>query len=444
MMSKSQSSYLRKVRNTSIVLTIALLCVHRFIPEKNLIIYPHPNTVTDLYSDAANGGKSRHHWIDEDEHQYQCIIDNTQPHPYCGAAIKLSRPHITGYPRYNYTDLRSLDLTQYTGLRVNINFTGEAARLRLAIRNVKKEHVKDTQKTIVFNDEKFVYSFIKKEETLSPVLIDLRDFALGEWWIKKHYNKRSDLQIDLDRVMELAFDIDGEELNGVYNFQIKKIEAVGEWLSREDLHRIIIIYWLALFLLLGSIKVLRVIANTKNTEQALSQLETDFQKLKAVSEKDALTHAYSRRGLERVANRFFEDHYTAGNYLALLDIDHFKQVNDTYGHDTGDTALKMFALCLMNNMRDDDILGRWGGEEFIIFCQLHSKQAALEFTEKLRQIVSELAITATESGVAIPITVSIGITPIKPEDSLKSAFKRADTALYIAKESGRNQCQYAD
>lgn len=444
MMSKTQPSYLRRIRNSSIVLTIALLCAHPYIPEKNLLIYPHPNTVTDLYSDAAIGGKSRTHWINKDMHHYQCIIDNTQLHPYCGAAIKLFRPTVTGYPRYNYTDLRSLDLTEYNGLRIDINFTGEAGRLRLAIRNVNKDHIKDIQKTIAFEDEKFIYTFIKKEETLSPVLLDLRNFALGEWWIKQHYTKRSDLLINFDRVIELAFDIDGENINGVYDFQIKKIEAVGEWLSSEELYRIVIIYWLALFALIGSIKVLNVIATTKNTKQALSQLETDFQKLKVVSEKDALTQVYSRRGLERVANQFFESHYTTGSYVALLDIDYFKHINDTYGHDTGDAALKAFALCLMNNMRDDDILGRWGGEEFIIFCKLHSKQAALEFTEKLRQIISDLHITAGESDVAIPITVSIGITPIKPEDSLESAFKRVDTALYVAKDNGRNQCQYAE
>ena len=120
--------------------------------------------------------------------------------------------------------------------------------------------------------------------------------------------------------------------------------------------------------------------------------------------------------------------------ILLLDLDHFKQVNDTYGHDVGDNALRTVSDTLRATARDDDILVRWGGEELMVITRSAEKAALTGFGERLRQAVSQI------NDPDIPsITVSIGVSRSSVgEDFEKVIVVRADKALYTAKASGRN------
>lgn len=120
--------------------------------------------------------------------------------------------------------------------------------------------------------------------------------------------------------------------------------------------------------------------------------------------------------------------------VILLDIDHFKEVNDTYGHQVGDSVLQEFANILSNNIRSSDVVGRWGGEEFLVICTHTDMDGAYALAESLRQKIENHIFPSIGHK-----TASFGIAVFQVNDSLESLFKKADEALYRAKEAGRNQ-----
>lgn len=124
--------------------------------------------------------------------------------------------------------------------------------------------------------------------------------------------------------------------------------------------------------------------------------------------------------------------------LAMLDIDHFKVVNDTYGHSVGDGVLSNLARRMKRNMRPYDMLFRYGGEEFLICMPTTGMETCYEALERLRSCVAE---EPFEIGGAPPIhvTISIGVTMLDPDGSVETTIERADKALYAAKSSGRNR-----
>ena len=124
--------------------------------------------------------------------------------------------------------------------------------------------------------------------------------------------------------------------------------------------------------------------------------------------------------------------------IAFLDIDHFKYVNDTYGHNVGDDILKMVSQTYMNNIKSSDFVGRWGGEEFLAIFTNCDGQSLHELTERIRILVENSTITVDET--ELTVTISIGATMVKPEDDFESIIKRADELMYQSKENGRNRC----
>ncbi|HEY6528179.1 MAG TPA: GGDEF domain-containing protein [Cellvibrionaceae bacterium] len=128
--------------------------------------------------------------------------------------------------------------------------------------------------------------------------------------------------------------------------------------------------------------------------------------------------------------------------LLVLDIDHFKRVNDTRGHDVGDLILRTFAEIVSRTVRANDHMARWGGEEFVLVCEQVSGDTARVIGEKLREAVAQLRFEP--HGQPLTVTVSIGIACGKLSDNFDTLFKRADVALYKAKMGGRNLVEMAE
>lgn len=123
--------------------------------------------------------------------------------------------------------------------------------------------------------------------------------------------------------------------------------------------------------------------------------------------------------------------------IAVFDIDHFKKINDTYGHQAGDRVLKVIGRSIAKRLREVDFFCRFGGEEFVALMPETSAEQALPVLEKIRDAIANAAFNYKEQ--PLNITLSIGLTDFRAQDSLDSAFERADQALYQAKQSGRNQ-----
>lgn len=158
---------------------------------------------------------------------------------------------------------------------------------------------------------------------------------------------------------------------------------------------------------------------------------------------DRLTGAASRRVLEQRLEEAFARSREEGSSIAvvLCDLDHFKRINDTYGHPTGDLALKTVAQVLLAPARGDDLCARYGGEEFVLLFEETTGETALEIAERLRKRVEALVVKAP-SGDRLVLTMSVGVAAA-PELAVKSAddlLHLADQALYTAKHLGRNLC----
>jgi diguanylate cyclase (GGDEF)-like protein len=151
---------------------------------------------------------------------------------------------------------------------------------------------------------------------------------------------------------------------------------------------------------------------------------------------DPLTGAFNRRHMQTRLEEAIERGRRAGAQASLLlvDIDHFKAVNDRFGHEAGDNVLKELVTLLRERSRKADLLFRLGGEEFLLLLNDTGAEAALNVAEALRE-----GIARAPFGVAAPITVSIGVSGLAKADSVDSWVKRADVALYAAKDAGRNR-----
>jgi diguanylate cyclase (GGDEF)-like protein len=155
---------------------------------------------------------------------------------------------------------------------------------------------------------------------------------------------------------------------------------------------------------------------------------------------DPLTGLLNRHAVVEAADREMARSVRHGYPLSvlLLDIDHFKQVNDTHGHDAGDAVLRTFAATVLGALRRDDVLGRYGGEEFLALLPNSGREAALAVAERIRAAVG--AMTVDHGGHTIAVTVSIGVAEVAGGDGAWShVMQAADTALYAAKRGGRNR-----
>ena len=178
------------------------------------------------------------------------------------------------------------------------------------------------------------------------------------------------------------------------------------------------------------------------TEQALGKLGMEHlnEELKTASRVDGLTGLYNRRYWQE---RFDEMHKLCvrrekPSTALMLDIDHFKRINDTYGHQAGDKVIKMLAALIKRCVRETDLAGRYGGEEFAIILNDSSVEDAKIVAERIRQLAKRLVVE--HEGESISFTVSLGLAQFSPDFKGAMAWLEcADQALYEAKENGRNQ-----
>ena len=176
-----------------------------------------------------------------------------------------------------------------------------------------------------------------------------------------------------------------------------------------------------------------------NNVETFVSLGTDItakKELEKMASIDKLTNIYNRRMIDEFLNKEIEKEKRHSNGLSviLIDIDHFKNVNDTYGHQMGDLVLSQVAKLITENSRKSDIHGRYGGEEFIVICPKTTGKQALVLAEKIRASVENFVFD--QIGIK---TISLGISSFEENDTEEDLIKKADIALYQAKNSGRNR-----
>ncbi len=174
-----------------------------------------------------------------------------------------------------------------------------------------------------------------------------------------------------------------------------------------------------------------------STGIALSR-QMSIEQLTNAAVLDPLTGCYNRRELENQINRTIANAKRQKNQLSIFmfDIDHFKHVNDTYGHQTGDLVLKEIAALVKDNIRTGDMLTRYGGEEFIAVLPDTNKQEAIELADRIRRKIGQKKIKTLKDSLSV--TASFGVAALSPDTDMSALIHDADTMMYKAKLSGRN------
>ena len=192
----------------------------------------------------------------------------------------------------------------------------------------------------------------------------------------------------------------------------------------------------------------RLTNTTKSTAKArmdydvdVSALNNEVSMLEHSANTDPLTGIFNRRffmaSITLMINNAFRDFKTS--YIVLFDLDHFKKINDTYGHQAGDDVLKAFAIMANKSARVGDLFARYGGEEFIMLVSCNEKESVSTLIERIREKTMKMNVEF--EGNVIPVTTSIGVSSVLSgsDNDIEAAIAQADQALYKAKSEGRNR-----
>ena len=173
-------------------------------------------------------------------------------------------------------------------------------------------------------------------------------------------------------------------------------------------------------------------------ESLLKQWRIRETAIQVLSLLDPLTNVMNRRSISNHLERLHQQPNQLYS-IVLLDLDHFKNINDQFGHSMGDQVLIQVTRCLANNVRDQDVIGRFGGEEFVMLVPNASIDRAQQLAEKVRTSIERLRLVRRHDKLEIaPFTISVGVALRQREESIEPLFDRADKALYRAKHNGRN------
>ncbi len=183
-----------------------------------------------------------------------------------------------------------------------------------------------------------------------------------------------------------------------------------------------------------------VVARLRELESETQRLRSDLEEQHVLTLLDPLTGVLNRLGYTESIGREFERWRRHGGHLslAMCDLDHFKSINDNYGHAAGDKVLASVAALLRQQIRNCDVLCRMGGEEFAVILTETSVEGAQIAGEKLRASVAGSKFRFKNSPV--PVSISVGVAEFGPEDTIEDVYERSDRALYLAKHQGRNRC----
>ncbi len=184
---------------------------------------------------------------------------------------------------------------------------------------------------------------------------------------------------------------------------------------------------------MGAVEAFRELGEPDRWKARITELEQ-------VAFVDPVTGIGNRHFLETQVSRLLHEFQSIAEPFAvcMVDVDHFKSANDRFGHEFGDRVLRTLARTLLNSLRSSDMLGRWGGDEFVLLLPKTGLESAKQAVERSRALIAE---TVTHTGTGfLKVTVSIGGVIAAAEDDRVTLIHRVDQQLYLAKAQGRNRC----
>ncbi|MCW8327911.1 GGDEF domain-containing protein [Photobacterium sp. SDRW27] len=426
------TQYLRITTYFLISFTVASYLWYHLGGANKEFVITFQNATFKNIDDTSQGGTTKSK-IDYDNNSLtlSCSIENTARWPFCEVAIELTE------------GIKGIDLSQYHSIGLDIDYDSAVSneRVRVYLRNYDPAYSdKNDPVSSKFNAIEFAPG---RGNGLH--VIPMQAFQVLSWWIADYKVpiEQSGPQFDNVTIIEVA--TGSNVKSGSYTIKLNKVVFFGDWVSESALLRLNILLWMITAITFLGLERWRLRCNLKVVEQRTKQLRTANQKLykkslafEALAFKDPLTGTKNRRAVESWLHDILE--YSRDNNqpfsLLYLDIDHFKLINDSYGHHKGDEILQEFAKLVNQRIRKSDVFVRWGGEEFIIFCPGTALLGAMGLGELLRSI-TENYLWCDD----LVITCSIGVAELEGSESFESLIQRADSALYKAKKYGRNRVE---
>lgn len=416
------------------LLTLLAMYAHRLLPPKVLTLVPAEDTIAFVFMNDTPGAKSQAGWLDEEDLRWFCrVVQGDQAH-VCGFHL-----NIGGGEGSVGQDLSGFDF-----INVDIDYLGPAHNLRFYLRNYEPGFSDIHQMvTAKFNNVRVPARFV--DQTL---VLRLKEFSVAEWWIDQFDVPRDMAQPDFRHVTAFGVDLTYPSSVGEHHFHLKKVELVGLRVSAERWYLSILIFWVLVIIALGVFRLAQLTRRIHLEQVRQVQLANRNRELEAQSDEykhqslhDHLTGLLNRQGLSEVIEREFDASLARPTALVIMDVDHFKKINDSHGHEGGDQVLRRMGEILRHNTRNADWAGRWGGEEFVVILPGTSAGDAYRFAEKLRLLIESCRMEAFPD---LRVTASFGVGADTGDQGFHELFRHVDTALYRAKVSGRNRCVMVD
>ena len=388
-------------------------------------------------------------------HDYPYLIAETDSADGGASAVKLSRTDSSiivdyelkeGYA-YPYVGVkiflgdgktRGKDLSKFDSIFVWVKPRGEGT-VRLYMRSYDSAFSRpDDELSLKFNE----IEFFPLEETYPAVFVP-QEFRVAGWWVAQNEINVHKARVDLSNIPLIEIQTGTNAPLGYGTLEIKGLCFKGKKISKAELSTALVALWFITFFVILMIRFFdysreRTASKKKREEleKNLRALEIEKTEYEKSSKEDPLTGCLNRAGFSSVLMREQENLQKNDSPVSfvILDIDHFKHVNDTYGHMVGDEVLVNLAKLIQSKIRNTDALVRWGGEEFVILCGDTPIQNAQFLAEKLRMAIENTQLIKQQK-----VTCSFGIAEMIAGEDPKRLFERADKALYASKENGRNR-----
>lgn len=415
-----------------LLLTVIALVLQAMKFNKTLTIDSHTHFQFSAIDDHSNGGLSHAKLeIVGDTLLLHCeIVQSSYAWPYCEISLNLLESGTTG-----------VDLSQYSSARLWVKYdTPQDIGIRFQARNFNTEY------SHLGDDGSLKYNSIEfyGKKTAYPVEIPLTNLQVPTWWLIAKEIPIDKTGTDFSNIHALDIATGSGIKPGTYLIVIEKIEFVGKYISDQNLYLLLLLVWgMSAFLYL--VKRMHSIRQELNKSghrqqelEALNRLlNVNRQRLEDKIIRDPLTGILNRDGIANIFEDTSKSPTPINLSIIFIDIDFFKNINDTYGHNVGDQVLVQFATTLKESTREIDVLARWGGEEFILACPNTELLQAVTLAEKLR-----VAIMSSQWPEQMALTASFGVAEMGNE-SPTEFIGRADMALYSAKTKGRNRVEVA-
>ncbi|MGL5005991.1 MAG: GGDEF domain-containing protein [Plesiomonas sp.] len=411
-----------------LIFTVAAVALHPMITRRVIRVDASNVQLIEPMDDRARGGATEAQVsVDDNGHiNLYCTLKNVYRWPYCEVSLILSSPE------------DGLDLSDFNRIQIPIRSTGVGPQFwRVYLRNYDPAYSRPDDSL----SHKVNQLIVQPSDTHNFLDMPLSAFQVASWWVNDKKIPVTQALPQFNRIFQIELASSELMQEGEHHVAFDYIEFHGSWISEEYYYLLIIAIWVICtfaYLLGMQLQMRRELTFSQKRQQQLTDLNTMLklrnEEVEYQAKYDPLTGAFNRYGARTLMLEMLrQSESQEPSALILLDIDHFKHINDTYGHLVGDEVLQHLAHRCRSLINPRCRLVRWGGEEFMLLCPDFNRDQAHEQAELLRQ---EFVLTQWPLGIRV--TVSLGVVELALHENIADTINRADIALYKAKNSGRN------